>query len=125
MTRVITTLTAHHNIRTFCDPVNNFTFPLVTPLSADNHTSCHIYILHVTVETIHFYYTTMFGFCESIYTNSIFSFFPNARAIFCNVFKDGFPLPFSILLISDCVIPVNSDNCICVICAANRASTIF
>ena len=58
------------------------------------------------------------------YSNEITSFLPNAAANFFNVFSEGLAFPFSILLISPCVIPVKSDNSFCVIFLSFLASII-
>ena len=47
-------------------------------------------------------------------TNSTFKLMFKPSASLCSNFKVGFADPFSILLMSDCAIPVASDNCFCV-----------
>ena len=49
MPRIVPALDTNNNISPLYKTDNDFTFTLVTPLSADNHTCCHVYILHVKV----------------------------------------------------------------------------
>lgn len=61
---------------------------------------------------------------DGVGANSNFNCNPKPLASFLTILKLGFLVPFSILLISACVIPVRSDNSFCVIFWLTLASII-
>ena len=71
-----------------------------------------------------FSHTLYILFFVGIGTNSSFNCIPNPCASFFTILRLGFLVPFSIRLISACVIPVLADKSFCVIFCCTLASII-